>query len=289
MKAYLLIILADILLAVNFSLQKRYQEKMGIGAYAGLFFNAVLGLFTALVFGVGNGFMINFSMYSIIMIIIMSVLSSVYMIIGFRILRSGNMSFYTLFLMTGGMTVPYVWGVIFLKEQINLMRVVGMIFIILSIVLSNLSKVKSDKKLISLCCVVFFLNGFVSVISKMHQISTTYETVSTMDFMFWSGLVNFIICGVALMLLKRNHTDTKQIDIKSIMPIIFLSAIVNGLSFVCQLIGAISIPASVLYPLVTGGTIIFSTITGCVIFKEKLSIRQWISVGICFVGTCLFL
>ena len=56
-----------------------------------------------------------------------------------------------------------------------------------------------------------------------------------------------------------------------------------------QLIGAANLPASVLYPMVTGGSIIFSAIAGVIIFKEQLSRRQIISITLCFIGTLLFL
>ena len=289
MSSYLLIIFADILLAISFALQKIYQKKAGIGTYAGLFFNAALGLFTALIFFVANKFTINFSVYSLIMVFIWAGLGAIYMMLGFRILKSGNMSYYTLFLMTGGMVVPYIWGVLFLNEPLTLMRTIGIILIILAIVISNFSGSITDKKLIVLCIIIFFLNGFVSVVSKLHQVNTTYETIGATDFVFWSGIIKFIICGLILFFFKRKNADVRDIDAKAVLPIICLSAIVSGISSICQLKGAISIPATVLYPLVTGGTIILSSITGCIVFKEKLSVRQWISVGICFVGTCLFL
>lgn len=289
MNSYLLIIVADILLAMNFALQKMYQKKVGIGTYAGLFFNAASGLFTAIIFWGVNRFAISFSVYSLIMVFIWSGLVAIYMMIGFRILKSGNMSYYTLFLMTGGMVVPYIWGVLFLNEPLTLMRTIGIMLIILSMVITNLSGSKPDKKLIMLCAVIFFLNGFVSVVSKLHQVNTTYETIGTTDFVFWSGIMKFIICGLALLFFKRKNDDVGEVDVKAVLPIVFLSAVVTGISSICQLKGAISIPATVLYPLVTGGTIILSSITGCIVFEEKLAVRQWISVGICFVGTCLFL
>ena len=39
------------------------------------------------------------------------------------------MSLYTLFLMSGGMTVPYVWGVAFLNEDLTLFGILGLLLI----------------------------------------------------------------------------------------------------------------------------------------------------------------
>ena len=49
------------------------------------------------------------------------------------------------------------------------------------------------------------------------------------------------------------------------------------------------LPAVVLYPLVTGGSIILSTLSGMIFYKERLTAFQLISVAVCFVGTLLFL
>ncbi len=61
------------------------------------------------------------------------------------------------------------------------------------------------------------------------------------------------------------------------------------ISYILQLIGAESLPASVLYPFITGGSIILTSFAGVAFFKEKLTIRQWMAVTACFVGTLLFL
>lgn len=56
-----------------------------------------------------------------------------------------------------------------------------------------------------------------------------------------------------------------------------------------QLIGASSLPASVMFPIVTGGTVILSSVAGSVVFREKLSSKQWAGIVLCFIGTVLFL
>lgn len=61
------------------------------------------------------------------------------------------------------------------------------------------------------------------------------------------------------------------------------------ISYMLQLIGAESLPASALYPFITGGSIILTSFAGVAFLKEKLTIRQWMAVTACFVGTLLFL
>ena len=132
MKYYLMIVLAVILLAGDFAVNKFYQKHYETG----LKFNALMGLFTAIIFFAINEFKFEFSAFSMLMagIVALSIMS--YSILGFRVLKSGSMAFYTLFLMCGGMFVPYVWGVLFLQEKLSLMHFAGLILIISAMVLT---------------------------------------------------------------------------------------------------------------------------------------------------------
>ena len=161
MESYLMIIGATVLLALDFALSKKYQGKVGTSAKAGLFFNAANGLLTAIVFFCISGFKISFSPYSIIMAALMSAFAMCYSIIGFKVLKMGSMSLYTVFLMTGGMILPYIYGTIFLSEAFSVLRLIGLILIFGAIVLSNAAKAKTTKLLVVLCIAVFVLNGSV--------------------------------------------------------------------------------------------------------------------------------
>jgi len=54
-------------------------------------------------------------------------------------------------------------------------------------------------------------------------------------------------------------------------------------------LGAEKLPATVLYPFITGGSMLFSSIIGAIVFREKLSKNLILSIGLCLIGTLLFL
>ena len=58
---------------------------------------------------------------------------------------------------------------------------------------------------------------------------------------------------------------------------------------VSQLIGAANVPASVLYPLVTGGSVVLSAVAGLLFFKEKPDKISGIGLLLSFAATFLFL
>ena len=296
---YILVGIATVLLAFEFACSKKYQLSEGTDISAGLKFNALSGLLTVIVFFALAGFRFEFSSFSLIMAFAMAFCAAVYSVISFKVLKMGNMSVYSMFLMSGGMLLPYVFGLIFLSETINPFRIVGIIVILAAVVLSNFGKLSFKPSLLWLCLAVFVLNGFVSIISKCHQangdveIIKGYETVSSTVFVMYSGLAKFILSSVALLFCKRpqkvQNTKNAFFSSKVSYLVILGAAAIGGVSYMLQLIGASTLPATVLYPMVTGGSIIFSSLSGLIFFKEKLSLYQIISVALSFVGTLLFL
>jgi len=295
MIGYLLLILADILLAMSFSLKKVYQKTKGASVKSGFYFSMINAFFSVIVFTCINGFSIAVTPYSLIITILKTAVGNAYTIIGFYILKSGTMALYTMFLMTGGMIVPYLWGLIFLDETFSVLRTAALIVIIIAVILSNYEGKKANKKQLILCIAVFILNGFVSVFSKIHQIETNYEKVSTTEFGLLGSIVSLVSSCILYLIFnnKTNRSDNKAeatIKDKLLMYGMFLLlAIIGSVSSILQLNGAVNIPATVLYPVITGGTILFSTLAGMIFFKEKLNKRTYISVALCFIGTLLFL
>lgn len=290
-KYYIMMIFATALLAVEFSLQKLYQKRCGTSPRAGLTFNAISGLVSGLIFFAANGFRLDAPMFAVLMALVMSFCLVSYTLLGFRILKAGNMALYTMFLMTGGMAVPYVWGLAFLDETFSLLRLLGLFVMIAAIVLSNLADKRTNMKILLLCCIIFFLNGGCSVSSKLSQTPNLYgDAVSPTVFACLTGLIRFVLCSIALLFTKKSEDQVeKPVSFLKVLPLIACTAIVNGSFFVLELVGAVHLPATVLYPIVSGGSIIFSTFAARVLFHEKPTLHQKIGVALCFFGTCLFL
>lgn len=333
MNTYLLIIIADFLLAANFAIQKKYQENVGASVKSSLIFNTATGCFSVFLFLIINGFRIHVTPYSLLLAAIFSTALVAYLFIGFRIMEKGNMSLYTISLMTGGMTVPYLWGIFFLKEKITLFRILGILIVIAAVVLFHSGTKMIGKNQLLLCIAVFFLNGVSSVTSKMHQISAAGAEVSSPEFAFWVMFFKAAFCGLAMLLLRKKlfpslkkgddskksysfekpysaeksdfsterpssghleardceKTNGMKVNARKVLPLLLASSIADGISYMLQLIGAAHLPATVLYPFITGGVVVLTSLTGVVLFHEKLSKRQLAGVLACFIGTLLFL
>ena len=215
MNSYILILLlADILMAVTFALQKKYQERAGIGVKASLVYTVLLGSFSAVIFFIMNNLTVQATPFSVIMAVLLSSASTAYAFIGFRVMKEGNMSVYTLFLMSGGMTVPYIYGVLFLNEELTLMGTLVLFLIIGAIAVSNFSKGKVNRKQIFLCIAVFLLNGAVSVISKAHQVSNPSQMVSSSDFVILAAISKVALSILALLFWHKHKGKADKTDSK---------------------------------------------------------------------------
>lgn len=287
---YLLLSLAALLLGCDFALNKSYQRIYDATPKSAFLFNSLLGLATFIIYFVAKGFKPEFTLYSCCLAGLMSLLVMSYNVIGFKILKvSGSIAVYTPCLMTGGMILPYFWGCIFLNEPLSVLRILGLIVIVMGVIISNSDGRHTGIKQLVMCIAVFLLNGCVSIISKVHQIETVYPTVGTLDFVMLGGIFKFLIAGMLFLLCKNSVGDRKRVSMKNAVIIITASAIVGGGSYALQLFGAKEVPATVLYPFITGGSIVFSALADIFVFKQRLSKKLIASILLCFAGTLMFL
>ncbi|MBE6703689.1 MAG: hypothetical protein E7583_00350 [Ruminococcaceae bacterium] len=292
---YLLILGANTLLALCFVFQKKYQSIAGTSVKATLTFNAFAGLATLVIFtllGLCGVYTMQFSPFSLVMATAATVICLSYMVIGFKLLRAGNMPLYTMFLMTGGMLIPYIFGLGFLDEEFSWLRLGGIILIVAAVVISNTGTANATKTQILMCVAVFLLNGLMSVTSKVHQadISTHFSPVNSESFILIMSIVKIVFCfPVAFILTKKANESMKSCVNKNTLLLFILTAASDSGSYYLQLIGAKSIDAGVLYPLVTAGSIIFSAVAGMIAFRERPPRNQWIAMTVCLAGTCMFI
>ena len=288
---YLISILAAIGTAGNFAATKVYQKHMGNGVRSGIIFNIFIGLFSSILFFAISGFKWECTLFSLIIALLFTIFVGIYTIIGFKIMSMGSMTVYTVFLMLGGAVVPYLYGILFLNETINAQKVLALLFVACAVLL-NLFDIKEKKqslKFILLCFAVFLLNGGTSVVSKLHQIETNYATVSASAFVMLKSLIRFVFFAVLLVFFreKNNTQEQAKLNVK-VYTVMILSALISGVAYYLQLISAAHMPATVLYPMVTGGTIIFSSIFDSICFKQHLSTKTLISIFICLLSLILF-
>ncbi len=289
---YILILIAVLFLGGQFAFQRLYQIKHGTAFKNTLIFNSFLGIFGAIfsliIIAIATGNLPRFTPFSAISAMLMAFCTTTYTLLGFLMMSNSGMTLFTIFLMMGGMTLPYIYGVVFLEENCTIFNLIGLFGILAGIILANKKSSKRDARNIIIGILVFVINGICSIISKTHQIEAVYAVVSPLEFTFWTSIAKFILCGAAVPFAKGTITANRK-SLGSMAVICLGAAVMFAPSSALQFAAASNLPATVLYPIISGGLIIISALAGTIFFKEKISRETLWGIILCFVGTCLFL
>ena len=129
------------------------------------------------------------------------------------------------------------------------------------------------------------------VIAKAHQ--TSAQSVDEISFTVISCALTAIFSLIILAFtLLREHMETRRqvietLKIKPLWIMILIGAATYTGNFL-HLLAANDVPASVQFPLVSGGVIVLSALVSAFLFKEKLSKKEWLSIAGSFASTVLF-
>ena len=293
---YILLLLAIVCFAAQFAFTKLYEGAVRQSATASLVMLTVTSAIGALLFLAVSGFRLSFSIGSTLWALALAVIMIPYYMLGVKVLSLGSLAIYSMFMMLGGMLVPFFYGVLFLKEPVTLGKGLGTLllamFIILQAVLPAAAAGKQNKGKKSLffllCVVIFFINGFTGVIAKAHQLSAA--PVDEASFTALScGFTALLSLGMLLLPAKEAKGEAVKgvLTKKPLMIIAALGAAAYTGSFL-HLMAAKTVPASVQFPLVSGGVIILSALVSAFLFKEKVNRQEWFCVGGAFLATFLF-
>ena len=279
---YTLVIISTILFSLQFLFTQRFQETSGTGMKPTLVFSLYKSLVIILMMLLISGFKIQFSWFSLFMATVYAVSSMAMSYYSLKAFAVANLSVYSVFSMLGGMILPFFLGVLFFDEGDKLVFKIICCALIVVAVLLNVKSGKQDKKALFYYFAVFVLNGMSGVISKLHQ-SSSLSPVDSSSFMLWSAVVTVVLSAAWLLIAYR------QIPLVKGKNILFVTGygVFNGLGNLFLLIalsGESGLPASVQYPLVTGGVMVCSTIIST-IRKEKLTFREYIATFIALLAS----
>lgn len=290
---YILLIIAALLFSAQFMVVKAYEKDTPKTVNSAARFSAFSGFFTFLIFFTVNGFHVSFSWFSIALALCMALISIFINFLGVKILSMGDIAVYSLFMMLGGMILPFLAGIIFLGEPITVWNVIGVVLLIGALVLPVFDTKKKSKKCTKLfyvlCVLLFILNGVSSIITKLHQVDV--RGVPTSDFVvliYGMQCIFSTVVSIATGRLTHKNGAWQKINLRTVICGL-LFAIVSGTAYYLQLRSAIYVNATALFPIISGGTLVFSAILGAVIYKEKPSVMQIAQVAVAFGSMFLFM
>lgn len=307
---------ASFLFGSQFMVTKAFEKNNGKTVRASLSFSLLYSLFAGVIFFIikliSSGTVFNLNPFSLCMAFGLSLVNILSSAIGIKTLALGDIAVYSLFLMLGGMIVPFFAGIVFLKESVSVCNLIGVAIMIIALCLpvffgkknKNAGEAQTDgdtKKKTSvffyvLCVFLFILNGLSSTLSKFNSVREGAALGA--EFTFYTYGIQFVISLAAFALTTASgKSDKTQNEEKQ--PVILFRPVaigcgaafgaVNGTAFLMSSVAAEHVVAVAQYPLITGATILFSSLLAFLFYREKPTALQLVQIVISLAATILFM
>ena len=251
---YALIVFSTLLFSLNFFANQGYQKLNGSSFHASLKYSLQTSAVSFCIMLILSKFQLAFSWFSFGVALLNA---GVYMIssyCGIAALKTANLSVYSVFMMLGGMTLPSLYGIIFLNESITAGKIVCCVLIVIAL-LFTVERKTANKKAFIYYIGCFVLNGLVATVATMHQAGS--EAVDGQSFLAMTNIFQMLFCLVVLAIKNRKMLKPRLKDLQFTAG----GAASNGIANLLLLIALEHVDASVQYPLVTGGVVVFSALT----------------------------
>jgi len=189
---------------------------------------------------------------------------------------TGSLSITTL-VISYSLMLPTLYGLIFLREPIGPGFFPGLILLIISLLLINKrseSVPVSPKWIISLL-LAFVGNGACSIVQKMQQ--NAFEGAFKNEFMILSLLL--VVIALLAMSFKVERPEIRP-SLKNGWWLCLICGAMNGMVNLFVMILSGRMPVSIMFPVISAGGIILTSLISMLVYHEKLTRQQLIGLGL---------
>lgn len=260
--------------------------------------NAVLSVVCAFTLAAYSGFNLQCSNYTLVSAIIFGVITALGCVFSLAATGIGPLS-YTTVIISSSTVITALSGCIFWHEQIKITQIIGIALMAVCLVCSVKKddvQTKTSLKWLFLCLIAMLFSGGVGIMQKVHQ--TSEHASELYAFLVISFEISTVASLITLAFSIRR--DIGHVFINSAgspSKICLMIAIVGAASGICvAACNAINLylsgqmPSAVLFPILNGGSLAIVVIASMIIFREKLSLKQWIGIilgGVAVLLLCL--
>ena len=279
---YLLLILAAFLFAVQFLFNQQYRRLKGEGLDATMTFSLYTSAISFVILFALGRFQLHITWFSLLIAVLYGAVCLLSSYAGLKAFGTANLSVYSIFMMLGGMLLPFAYGILFANEALSFAKALS-ILLICAAVGCSFEKGAEGKNAYRFYAAIFILNGLVGVLSKIH-LSVAALAVDSDSFMATIQLALLAMCLLYCLITRQG------IPKPSGKLYLCLSgyAICNGIgNLFCQ-IALTSLPASVQYPIITGGVMVFSTLISLA-RREPIGGKTYLAAALACLSTILIL
>lgn len=279
---YLVLVFLIFTMTLASVFRQRYTDRCKGGTF---FFNCIVALLAMLVFLAVNrdwNYSIKLLPYSA-GFAAAYVSASIFMLLAIRYGSFGKTSLIISF----SLLIPTLYGLLFLDEALNATKIVGLVLLVISLILTNYEK---DSSRVTVRWVVFVIlafvgNGMCSTVQKMEQVAFS-DGVGKDLFMIVAFAISAVAMLVCSLTVPSERAGISQSVKKGWLPAI-LCGIATGLTNYLATWLNPRIPASILFPVLSAGGIVLGFLYSTLLLKEKFGRRQTVGFAVGTVSIVL--
>lgn len=272
--------------ALGDSMAKKYYADRGAGGASGGFVFYAVGSITAAVLLALSGLGAP-SVFTVTLGVVFGTVTALQGITSISALQAGPMA-YTSVIISFSTLISALSGVAFFGESLGLAQLAGILLMLVSFVLAANNgggEKKANLKWLLLCLAAFLETGGIGVMQKIHQSSPHRDELNA--FLVIAFVSSAVICASFATLLKKRETREREIvkEIKSkkrlllMLAVMLVSGIGTAVSNKLNLYLSGVMDSAVFFPIVNGGGLVLNTLAAYVVFREKLSKKQWLGIA----------
>lgn len=289
MNPYVLLALSMSVALISGMGTKLFLDRYNKSAATRYLYQAVSAIVAVVILAIWNG-SFKVSLFTVLLGLGFGLLTAVQQIFCMKAMEVGPWS-YTAVISSLSTIIPTLSGAAIWKEKVAPVQIVGIVLMLICICLASdlkKSKTRANVKWIIYCGITFVSTGMIGVLQKWHQ-NTAYK--GELDEFLVIALAVSALYSVIAMLISCRGAGVG----KSLKPVIgwvpVIAMLVAGAGTALNnrwnlyLSGVLD--SSVMFPIVNGGGLMLTTLAATLVFRERLSVKQWIGFGIGLVAVIL--
>ena len=262
-------------------LKKLSLQRWGSGPARHQVFNGLTSL-AAVLFLLAMGLPQSLSPFTLVLGVVFGLVVAGQNLASLQALKLGPLS-YTMVICSLSTLIPTVSGAIWWGETISPVQYAGIGALVICFVLSaggEGAQKKASLRWMLWCLVAFLSAGAIGVIQKWHQ-NTPWKDEQE-GFLLVALTVSALFSGGVLALLALRKRSEREV--RSYFGLLRLCVALNN-KLNLYLAGVMD--SAVFYPVMNGGTLMGTTLCACLLFRERLTKRQWIGLAVGIVAVIL--
>lgn len=266
---YLLLVITIFFSSVQSIISKQYNiksKKSNTFIYA-----SAVSFFAMLFFIFSSGGKLEFNADIIFYSVTFAIAYGMALFGGTNAIRTGPLSI-TALISQCSLILPTLFGIVILKDNIEIYAYAGIIFLFVALILVNLKneKMKFSPSWFFWVIISFFGNGMCSIVQKIQQMNFNGKYKS--EFMIIALLIVTLITFIAGC---KKSSEIKATVAECIKYAPF-QGVANGIVNLLVMLLTALLPTALLFPSISAGGMVIMFVISLKIYEEKLSMMQTI-------------